>query len=79
MREIGVAKTLFPAMRSDVKRGNTPAPVLSVLAARLEDHGLLLRGAFHPEPADGLAANVRTVALVGNAGRGDVGTVRRRT
>lgn len=45
-------------------------PLLRVLAARLEDHGLLLRGAFHPEPDDGLAADVGTVALAGNAGPG---------
>lgn len=43
-------------------------PLLRALSARLAEHGLLLRGAFHPDPEDGLAADVRTVALVGNAG-----------
>lgn len=38
------------------------------LAARLAPHGLIPRGAFHAGPEDGLAADVRTVALVGNAG-----------
>ncbi|WP_404381900.1 ferredoxin [Caenispirillum salinarum] len=45
-----------------------PSPRLRALAERLADHGLLLRGAFHPDPDDGLAADVRTVVLVGNAG-----------
>jgi hypothetical protein len=51
------------------------APVLGGLAAALAQHGLLLRGAFHPAASDAVpplpnGAAPRTVALVGNAGPG---------
>lgn len=38
------------------------------LSARLAVHGLLPRGAFHPDPDDGVPGDVGTLALVGNAG-----------
>lgn len=45
-------------------------PLLPDLARRLAPHGLIVRGAFHPGAEDGLAADVGTVVLVGNAGPG---------
>ncbi len=38
------------------------------LATALGQHGLILRGGFRPEPADGLPDGTGTVLLVGNAG-----------
>lgn len=41
-------------------------PKLAAVAAALAPHGLMLRGGFHPEPADGLDG--ATLLLIGNAG-----------
>lgn len=47
--------------------------MLDVIANRLAPHGLIVRGAFHPDPADDVpvlasGTSVGTVVLVGNAG-----------
>ena len=42
--------------------------VLADLEARLADHGLKLRGAFHVEPGDAAPEDAGTIVLVGNAG-----------
>lgn len=41
---------------------------LSQLHEALADHGLLLRGGFHPVPDDGVPGDSGTLVLVGNAG-----------
>ncbi|UCH74491.1 MAG: ferredoxin [Rhodospirillales bacterium] len=38
------------------------------IAAALAGHGLIARGAFHPEPADGAPPETGTLLLAGNAG-----------
>ncbi|MEQ9491442.1 MAG: ferredoxin [Alphaproteobacteria bacterium] len=42
--------------------------LLSQLAKGLQQHGLILRGAFHTQPGDTVTETVGTIALVGNAG-----------
>ena len=42
--------------------------ILTELAAALAEHGLILRGGFHPGSEETELAGVGTVVLVGNAG-----------
>lgn len=42
--------------------------LLASVAAHLSRHGLIPRGAFHPEPEDGVPDSPGTLVLVGNAG-----------
>ena len=46
---------------------------LAAICDRLAEHGLIVRGAFHPQPADdvpgcGEGGGPATVVMVGNAG-----------
>ena len=41
---------------------------LRVIADALAEHGLLLRGAFHPQPEDEIPGPCATLVMIGNAG-----------
>ena len=43
-------------------------PILDEVRATLDAEGLLLRGAFHPEPKDEAPRDAVTLIMVGNAG-----------
>lgn len=43
---------------------------LSAIRDAIAGHGLILRGGFHPEPADGVPGRPGTLVMVGNAGPG---------
>lgn len=46
-----------------------PMSVLDRLSGLLSPYGLILRGAFHPAPDDGVPQPVSTLAMIGNVGR----------
>jgi hypothetical protein len=48
--------------------GGRQALDTAAIGRRLALHGLIPRGAFHPDPADGVPPSAGTVVLVGNAG-----------
>lgn len=55
--------------RSHHGASNThPVSSVTILAAALAPHGLLLRGGFHPEPDEAGLECAGTVLLIGNAG-----------
>lgn len=54
--------------RKSSRRSDERLAVLTDLSRALSSHGLILRGGFHPEPAEAGLDGAATVVLVGNAG-----------
>jgi hypothetical protein len=55
-------------MKAATRTSTAASAILSELAEALAEHGLILRGGFHPDPEEPALAGVGTVVLVGNAG-----------
>lgn len=55
-------------MRSGRGAPARPIPALERVAEAVAPAGLLCRGGFHPEPADGVPGAAATLVMIGNAG-----------
>jgi hypothetical protein len=55
-------------MKAATRTSTAASAILTELAEALAEHGLILRGGFHPGAEEPALAGVGTVVLVGNAG-----------